>query len=150
MKPLIVLLITFCSSLLILWMATGSLSVFLAGNIAMSVMLVFTAIGHFVFTQGMAMMMPAFIPFKKAMVHVTGIIEIAVAVGLLISSLQEITAYLLIVFFSVMLPCNIYAAVKKVDYQKASYNGPGLNYLWFRIPMQLFLIAWVYVFDLYF
>ncbi len=145
MKPFFVLIISFAVSFLTIRLITGTPDPFLAGNIAMSVMLLFTAIGHFAFVKGMEMMMPPFIPFKAAMVYITGILEVMAAVGLLIPSLQLLTSYLLILFFILILPVNLYAAAKRVDYQKGTYEGPGLSYLWFRIPFQLFLIAWVYL-----
>lgn len=144
MKPFFVLIVTFLISLVVLRL-TGSSNFFLAGNIAMSAMLMFTAIGHFVFPKGMELMIPGFIPFKKAMVYITGVIEIIAAIGMLVPSLQLLTAYLLILFFILLLPVNIYAAIRKVDYQKATTEGPGLSYLWFRIPFQFFLMAWVYI-----
>jgi len=49
----------------------------------------------------------------------------------------------LILFFILILPANILAALKKVDYQKGTNDGPGAGYLWFRIPLQIFFIAWV-------
>lgn len=149
MKPFFVLIISFVVSLLAIRLITGTADPFLAGNIAMSVMLVFTAIGHFAFVKGMEMMMPPFIPFKAAMVYITGIIEVMAAAGLLIPSLQLLTAHLLILFFILILPVNIYAASKNVDYQKGTHEGPGLSYLWFRIPFQLFLIAWVYLCNIF-
>jgi uncharacterized membrane protein len=112
----------------------------------MSVMLVFTSIGHFVFVQGMTLMIPAFIPFKKQIVYLTGVFEFAAAIGLLIPKLQNQTAWLLILFFLLILPANIQAAIKKIDYQKGTTSGPGLNYLWFRVPLQILFIAWVYLF----
>lgn len=144
MKPLIVLLVVFGLSILATGIFGGGIDVSLSGRIAMSVMLLFTAMGHFKFTRGMAMMLPGFIPFKTAMVYLTGIIEIATAIGLFISSLRSITAWLLIAFFILILPANIYAAIKKVDYQKGTLDGKGLNYLWFRIPLQILFIVWVY------
>lgn len=39
----------------------------------MGIMLIFTSIGHFKFTRGMALMLPRFVPAKKAIVYVTGI-----------------------------------------------------------------------------
>jgi len=97
----------------------------------------------------MEMMMPAFIPLKKALVWLTGFIEIFAAIGLLIPSVRELTSRLLIVFFILILPVNIQAAINKVDYQKASYTGSGLSYLWFRVPLQLLFIAWVWYFGIY-
>jgi hypothetical protein len=46
------------------------------------------------------------------------------------------------------LSANINAAIHKVDYEKATYEGPGISYLWFRIPLQLLFIAWVAYFGL--
>ncbi len=149
MKPLIVLIAAFVISLVGLKLFSGEWDYVLAGNIGMAAMLLFTAIGHFAFAQGMVMMLPDFIPFKKEVVYLTGVIEAAAVVGLLIGSLREMTAILLIVFFVLILPANINAALKSVDYQKGTNEGPGVNYLWFRVPLQLFFIAWVAYFGLY-
>ena len=111
----------------------------------MSAMLVFTAVGHFAFTEGMAMMLPPFIPYKTEVVYLTGLIEMAAAVGLIIPRLRSLTAWLLIAFFMLVLPANIYAALQHVDYQNATFDGQGPGYLWFRIPLQLFFIIWVYL-----
>ena len=147
MKPLFVLLGTFAASLLVIKLFGGEFDFSLAGTIAMSVMLIFTAIGHFAFAEGMTMMLPNFIPFKKEVVYLTGVIEVAAAIGLLIPRLQNLTAWLLILFFFLILPANINAAINKIDYQKGTTDGNGLNYLWFRVPLQVFFIAWVYFFD---
>ena len=148
MKPLILLLSTFLLSLVAIRLFAGVWNEVLAGNIAMSVMLIATGLAHFALSKGMAMMMPIFIPFKREMVYLTGIIELAAAAGILIPSLRHTTAVLLIIFFILVLPANIYAAVKKVNYEKGTFNGPGLTHLWFRIPLQLFFIGWVYWFAL--
>ena len=52
-------------------------------------------------------------------------------------------------FFIAVLSANINAAVQRIDYEKATYGGAGVGYLWFRIPLQLFFIAWVYAFALW-
>jgi uncharacterized membrane protein len=111
-------------------------------------MLLLTAIGHFKFMKGMTMMMPPFIPAKKQVVIATGFLEIAAAIGLLIPSIIKITGILLIIFFVLILPANIYAATKKVNLEKADYTGSGITYLWFRIPEQIFFIAWIYWFTI--
>ena len=145
MKPLIVLLITFLIALIVTKIIFGVYETALSARIAMSVMLVFTSIAHFKFTKGMIMMIPPGIPFKNEVVYFTGIIEIAAAVGLLIPSLRETTAWLLILFFLLLLTANINAAVKHIDYEKGTYNGKGVNYLWFRIPLQILFIVWTYL-----
>ena len=146
MKPLIILLSAFIISMGITKLFTGEFDYPLSGKIAMSVMLLFTSLAHFIYTKGMVMMMPGFIPYKKGLVYLTGLIEIAAAAGLLIFPLSRITAWLLILFFVLVLPANIRAAVGNVNYQKGDSNGSGVKYLWFRIPLQLFFILWVYFF----
>ena len=145
MKPLIVLLVSFVLSLLILQLVFHRMDMALAGRIAMSIMLLFTAVAHFAFTEGMTMMLPDFIPFKKAVVYLTGLLEIAAAIGLLIPGIRIATGWMLIVFFLVLLPANIQAAMKGVDYQKGTLTGKKLNYLWFRVPLQILFIIWVYI-----
>lgn len=144
MKPLIVLLISFFCSILVLKWIKNKYDLKFSARIAMSIMLVFTALGHFIFTKGMALMLPDFIPFKKEVVYFSGGVEVVLGIGLLFSRFQRVVGGSLILFFILVLPVNIYAAFQHVDYQNASFNGVGLSYLWFRIPLQVFFIAWVY------
>ena len=145
MKPLIVLIAVFVLCLGITALI-GSAEINLSGRIAMSAMLSFTAMGHFKFPGGMAMMIPPVIPAKKQIVLITGVIEVLAAVGLLVAPTIKITGILLIIFFLLILPPNIYAAAQKVNLEKSDCSGNGINYLWFRIPEQVFFIAWVYYF----
>ena len=140
MKPLILLLSVFACSLLTFKILRGNFEFALAGRIAMSAMLIFTAVAHFTFTNGLEMMLPEFIPFKTEVIYLTGIIEIAAAIGLFIPNLRIMTAWLLIVFFILILPANIYASIKHIDFQTGTYDGNGLSYLWFRIPLQFLFI----------
>ncbi len=145
MKPLIVLLTVFIISFFTVRIVKGEYEFALPARIAMAAMLVFTSIAHFAFTKGMVMMIPGPIPYKTEIVYLTGIIEIIAAAGLLMPAFRVPTAWLLILFFVVLLPGNIYAALKHIDYQKASFDGHGLTYLWFRIPLQLLFIVWTYI-----
>jgi hypothetical protein len=77
MKPLIVLVVVFAVSFFTIKLAKNSYDYALAGRIAMSVMLLFTAMGHFKFGEGMSMMLPDFVPHRMKLVFVTGIFEIA-------------------------------------------------------------------------
>lgn len=145
MKPLIVLLGVFGISLLVTKIFRGNFELALSGRMAMSAMLLFTAVGHFAFTKGMSLMLPDIVPFKTEAVYLTGIIEIAAAIGLFIPNFRMLTAWLLIVFFILILPANIYATIKHIDYQKGTFDGNGIAYLWFRIPLQILFIIWTYL-----
>ena len=145
MKPLYVLLIAFGLAVLGIKIFLHQYDFALSARIAMSVMLLFTAIGHFAFPTGMVMMIPDFIPFKLTMVYLTGVIEISVAIGLQVPGVSVLTGWMLILFFIMILPANINAAIKHIDYQKGTTDGNGLNYLWFRVPLQLLFIVWTYL-----
>lgn len=145
MKPLFVLLKTFVLTLVVT-LLLGRLNVGLSGRVAMFIMLMFTALGHFRFTEGMTMMLPPQVPAKKAIIYLTGVLEIVLGLMLVLKGYITFAGFALIVFFIILLPANIYAAARKVNYEKADYTGKGLSYLWIRIPMQILFIAWVYYF----
>lgn len=144
MKPLVVLLSSFVIAIFAIKIVNKDYNFALSARIAMSVMLCFTAIGHFVFTKGMSMMIPQFIPFKTNFVYLTGLFEILLAIGLLFPKFKVISGWSLIVILLLMLPANIYASIHHVNYQKGTFEGNGLSYLWFRVPLQLLFIIWTY------
>lgn len=145
MKPLLVLIGVFVLSLIGTKIFKSEIDYKLAGKIALSVMLLFTSLGHFMFTGGMSKMLPDFLPFRVHLIYATGFIEIAAAIGIFVPSLRYITGILLIVFFILVLPTNIYAAIKHLNYETGNFDGKGIVYLWFRVPFQVFLICWTYI-----
>ncbi|MGJ8713684.1 MAG: DoxX family protein [Maribacter stanieri] len=145
MKPLIVLSLSFTISIFLIKIIKKEYDFALSARIAMSIMLLFTAIGHFAFTKGMSMMIPKIIPFKESIIYLTGIFEILLALGLIIPKFQKVSGWTLIVFLLLMLPANIYASLNHVNYQKGTFDGNGLIYLWFRIPLQFLFIIWAYI-----
>lgn len=114
----------------------------------MSAMLLLTASGHFLFPQGMTMMIPDFIPYKNFIVYLTGVLEILAAIGLIMEDYSRLSSVLLIIFFIVILPANINAAIHNVDLRTGDNSGPGIEYLYSRIPMQLIFIVWTYFFGI--
>ncbi len=146
MKPLILLIAVFAAFVAGSKAITGNWNILFGGNLAMCMMLFLTATGHVLFTKGMAMMIPPFIPYKTGLVYITGVIEVLLGLGLLSQFLRPYAGYTLIVFFILILPANVYAAAERLDLEKGTFTGPGLAYLWFRIPEQLFFILWVYYF----
>ncbi|MEL6536871.1 MAG: hypothetical protein AAFQ98_15735 [Bacteroidota bacterium] len=144
MKPLFVLLTATLLALIVLKILKGDFQFALAARIGMSTMLMFTALGHFLFPEGMALMIPSFIPYRLELVYITGVLEILGAIGLHVTQFSVLAAWCLIVFFLSIVPVNIKASMDHLNYQTATYDGPGLAYLWFRIPLQVLFIAWVY------
>ncbi len=143
MKPLIVLL----SSFGLAWLALTLLKrphVKLAARIGMCAMLCFTAIGHFLFPEGMAMMLPEFLPFRELLIYLSGVFEFLLGIGLVLPKYSKTSGVVAIAFFLLILPVNIYASMHNINYQTGELDGPGLAYLWFRIPLQFVFIGWVY------
>jgi len=150
MKLLSILFATFALALLATKIFQGDWNFLFSGNLGMAVFILFTGLAHFKFQKGMALMIPDFIPAKMFWVYCTGIIEITAAIGLMIPSIREITAILLIIFFVLVFLANINSSRKKVNLFKGDYSGPGMGYLYKeRLPMQIILIAWTYFFGIY-
>jgi uncharacterized membrane protein len=115
------------------------------GRVAMAIMLVFTAVGHFAKTDLMVDMMPDFVPFKTTLVYLTGVFEAIGAVMLCVKRFSRQGSWLLIIFLMAVLPANIVGSLKEVALGGMEY---GTAYLYFRIPLQLFFIWWIYYFGI--
>jgi uncharacterized membrane protein len=148
MKVLIVLLSTFIISIIISHFLVGDWNIIFSGNLAMMLMLCFSSLGHFMYTDGMVMMMPGFIPFKRFVVYFTGVLEPTLGIALLFNVSRPVAGITLLIMLVLMLPANINAAVKHVSFEKATYDGNGPTYLWFRVPLQLLFIGWVLYFSI--
>ncbi|MBO9631861.1 MAG: hypothetical protein J7578_02000 [Chitinophagaceae bacterium] len=148
MKPLILLLASFVIGISLSWLIKSDPHLKFNGNLSMALMFCFTAMGHFKFKKGMTMMLPPSLPFRETTVVISGIAEIGLGIALLFPATRLIAAYALIAMMLLMLPANIYAALNRIDHEKGTYNGNGPSYLWFRIPLQLFWIAWIIWFSI--
>ncbi|GCB47579.1 DoxX family protein [Streptomyces sp. NL15-2K] len=110
----------------------------------LAVMLVATATAHFTPPSvsmlpnhdDLTAMVPPFVPFPRAMVHVTGVLELLGAAGLIRATTRPAAGTGLAALFVLMLPANIYAALEDIP-----LNGAPATPLWFRIPEQLLFIA---------
>lgn len=150
MKLLTILFGTFLLALLGTTIIQGNWNFLFSGNLGMAVFIIFTGLSHFKFQKGMAMMIPDFMPAKMFWVYATGFIEIAAGIGLMIPSIRELTAILLIIFYVLVFVANINSSRKNINIFKGDYTGPGMAYLYKeRIPMQIILIAWTWYFGIY-
>ena len=110
-------------------------------KVGLSLLLAFTASGHFLKTEEMAAMLPPSVPFREAIVTVTGVLELLGAVGIWIHGLERTTAIYLILMLLGFLPVNIYAALNHISF---GGHGAGPAYLWIRVPFQFLLIVWTW------
>ena len=115
----------------------------LAGCIGICLVFWFTGVGHFIKTEPMAEMLPPCVPGRIPLVYVTGVIEIAAAVAVLIPRTRWMTGWVLVVMLVAFLPVNIYAAVNHIGMGGHQW---GPIYLLIRIPLQAILVAWIWWF----
>lgn len=100
-------------------------------------------ISHFTDPARFIDMMPPFIPAHAEMVIISGIAEIAGAVGLMIPSTRKAAGIGLIALLIAVFPANVYVAIagKVVD------GMPTVSwYYWVRLPFQFVYIVWLYWF----
>ena len=146
MAPLIIIIVCFGITLLInKFLLNDRFSLSFIGRFSLAIMLIFTGIAHFAKTDLMIEMVPEIIPFKKESVYLTGFLEIIASIGLLTQKFSKLTSIMLILFFMAILPANIIGSMREV---KLGGMVNGVNYLYFRIPLQLFFIIWAYYFGI--
>jgi uncharacterized membrane protein len=69
---------------------------------------------HFTRTALMASIIPPFFPYRPQLVLLTGVLEFAGAVGLLLPMLTRVASACLAVFMIAIFPANVYAAGRTV------------------------------------
>lgn len=96
---------------------------------------------HFLDTDFYARMIEAFLPFARPIVYLSGLIEILLGVMLLIPKTSQQAAFGIIILFILIYPANIYM------YLHAEFF-PEINEmtLLVRLPVQLLLVWWAYVY----
>jgi len=102
---------------------------------------IYTGIGHFVKTDAMVTMIPEFFPQPVAIVYLTGVIEIVLAVLVLLTRFQRLVGWIFIAMLVSFLPVNVYAAINHISMGGHAW---GPVYLLIRIPLQLILMIWIY------
>jgi uncharacterized membrane protein len=111
-----------------------------AGRLGVTLFLLTTSSAHFMRPEQMASMLPEWVPQRVALIHVTGLLEIALALGLWISAWTRVVGICIAAMLLLFLPANIYAACSSLPF---GGHELGPAYLLVRVPYQLLVIAWV-------
>jgi uncharacterized membrane protein len=101
-------------------------------------MFLFTGVSHFLpaTRPDLVRMVPSVLPYPDELVTLTGILQLAGVIGLLIRRFTSRAAYGLAALLVAMFPANAYTAVVGVD-----FGGREGSPLAWRLPLQLFWIA---------
>lgn len=110
-------------------------------RVGLTFFFLFTALGHFVRTEEMALMLPPSVPYRVGLIYFTGVLELLGAAGVWVPGLMRLTGLCLILMLIAVLPANIYSAVQRV---KFGGHDAGPAYLLVRVPFQFFVIWWTY------
>ncbi len=111
-----------------------------AGRGALVVMFLFTGTSHFTSMKyDFAAMIPPPLPNDLWVIYLTGVFEIAGAVGLLIPRTRKLAGICLVLLLVALFPANVYAALSEIP-----LRGEAATPLWIRTPMQLLYIGMVW------
>jgi len=110
-------------------------------RVGLTLFFLFAGVGHFIKTEEMAQMVPPPIPYRVEIIYITGVLELAGAVGVWLPRLTRLTGLCLILMLIGLLPANIYSALQRLGF---GGHEAGPIYLLVRVPFQLFVICWTY------
>ena len=107
--------------------------------ILMAIIYILAGINHFISPQTYLNIMPAWLPYPKELIFLSGVCEILFGLLLLPVSTRRVGAWLIIALLIAVFPANIQMAI--------NYYSEGAQYLWLailRLPIQAILIFWAY------
>lgn len=113
------------------------------GVIGLVLVFLLTASAHFLMPQALAGMLPQFVPARLTIVYLTGVLEIALALGIALPATRRLAGLAAIATLVLFFPANVYAAFAHVDMAGHAW---GPVYLLIRAPLQALLIAWTWWF----
>ncbi len=96
---------------------------------------------HFVIPQHYTSIMPPWLPYHTELVYVSGILEMAGGIGILIPSLRRAAGVGLIALLVAVFPANVQMLMNSMGSHASSLS---LVLLWLRLPLQPLLIVWVW------
>lgn len=106
---------------------------------AMGAFFIAAGIGHFIFTKFFLRIMPPYIPWHKAVVYLSGLVEIGLGALLFIPEFRSWAAWGVIALLVAVFPANLYHYTSG----GAGMRIPGWALL-LRLPLQAVLIGWAY------
>jgi len=116
---------------------------YIAFKYLLGILFVLGGIAHFTKTEFYLKAMPNYFPFHEFFVYASGVLEIILGVLLLINKTTRKAAIGIIILLITVFPANINMYLNSVDF-------PGMTEteLLIRLPIQLIIIAWAYVYTI--
>jgi uncharacterized membrane protein len=140
MAPLFILVISTILLRIVGWLGVKRLSSWgEAGLVGVVVMFLFTGATHFTgMKHDYAAMLPSPVSENLGIIYLTGALQIAGALGLLIPRTRRLAGIGLALLLVAMFPGNVYAALNDIE-----FRGDAPTPLWLRTPIQVLFIGTV-------
>jgi len=116
-----------------------------AARWGVTLLFLFTAVGHFVLTGEMEAMLPASLPLRTEAVLASGVAEVLGALALVPRRSRRLAGWALAAMLVAFLPVNVHAALTRAPMGGHAW---GPVYLFVRVPLQLVILAWIWRFVL--
>lgn len=107
----------------------------------MAAIYVLAGLFHFVYPSMYERIIPPWIPAKRTMVYLSGILEIVLGIALFFPELRTLALYGIIILLILFLPVHTHMLRDK----KAAMGMPKWALL-LRLPLQGLLIYWAYLY----
>jgi uncharacterized membrane protein len=113
------------------------------GRVILAILFILSGSLHFIAPQLYLKIVPPYLPAHLPIVYISGAAEILGGIGLLIPSTRRAAACGLVVLLIAILPANIYMATAHLP--APSVMGHSWAQ-WLRVPLQLPLIYWAWLY----
>ncbi|MBA3619225.1 MAG: DoxX family protein [Acidothermales bacterium] len=104
---------------------------------ALAVLLAAAGVTHFAVPDAYVRILPPALPAPRALVYLSGVAELACAVGLLLPRTRRVAGWATAALFVVVLPANVQMALDSGD-RSLAYQVA----VWARLPLQVPLVVW--------
>ena len=95
---------------------------------------------HFTNTGFYLKIVPPYLPWRLAMVQISGVCEVLGGIGLLIPATRRAAAWGLVALLIAVFPANLFMAMSPADAGALALPAAGR---WGRLPLQVVFIVWV-------
>lgn len=108
----------------------------------MAVFYAFGGVNHLANPTVYLPMMPPYLPYHLELVYLSGVAELVLGIGVLVSSVRALAAWGIILLLIAIFPANVHIAVNNIPLFGAT-EGLGL-WNWVRLPFQAVFILWAW------
>jgi uncharacterized membrane protein len=103
---------------------------------------VFAGVNHFLNAEFYVNIMPPYLPWHLELVYLSGIVEIALGVGLAIPRHRSLAAWGVIALLIAVFPANLHQAMNDVPIPGSEESMGAIR--WLRLPFQALFILWAW------